>query len=134
MEGTTQAIFAWRHVEHGDCLSQRTLRERHTRQLRNLGARAGADTGILSEAGDLAFFSEFKAEAPALALFGENASDPVTASPCDMLYSENLRYDTGLLVLILSSSLLMSTMDHEEADTRCLSAKPAKVLQASDRR
>ena len=125
-------MFAWRHVEQGDCLSQRTLRERHTRQLRNFGARAGADTGIISEAGDLAFFSEFKAEAPALALFGENAPDSATASPCDMMHSENSRYDTGLLVFIQSSSLLMSNMGHKEADTRCLSAKPAKLLQVSD--
>lgn len=50
-------------------------------QLRDLGAFAGADIGVLSE---VAFFSELKAEVAALS--GEVASDLDTAS-CDMLES-----------------------------------------------
>jgi hypothetical protein len=69
VDGKTQAIFARRQLEHGDCLSQRTLRLRHTTQLRNFGAGAGADDGFLSEP---------EAEA---------ATDAVTAATCDMLQS-----------------------------------------------
>lgn len=85
-------MFAWRHLEHGDCLSQRTLRERHMRQLRNFGASAGADDGFLADADGFAFFSEPKAETPAIAFSGEVATDPVTAGTCDILQSGNGRY------------------------------------------
>jgi hypothetical protein len=63
VDGKTQAIFARRQFEHGDRLSQRTLRLRHTMQLRNLGGGAGGDDGVLADAGEFAFFSEPKADA-----------------------------------------------------------------------
>ncbi len=88
MDGKTQATFARLQLEHGDCLSQRTLRLRHMTQLRNLEASAGADDGVLAE---VAFFSEPKAEAAALAFPGEVPTDPVTASTCDMLQSDDGR-------------------------------------------
>jgi hypothetical protein len=47
-------MFARRQFEHGDSLSQRTLRLRHTTQLRNLDAMGGPPW----QAGALAFFSE----------------------------------------------------------------------------
>ena len=117
VDGKIQAIFAERHLEHGDCLSQRTLRVRHRRQLRNFGASAGADDVILADAGEVAFFSEPKAEAPAIALSGEDVTDPVTASTCDILQSDNQRYDSGRLVVILSS-LLTPVWLYKEADVR----------------
>lgn len=76
LEGTTQAIFARRQLEQGDCLSQRTFRLRHTTQLRGLEVRPapGVDAdGSLFTAGDLAFFSALEAKAPAtVALDDEN--------------------------------------------------------------
>lgn len=55
-DGETQAIFARRQLEHGDCLSHRTLRVRHTMQLRLFGL------GVLSRRtvciGELTSFSE----------------------------------------------------------------------------
>lgn len=69
----TQAIFARRQFEHGDCLSQRTLRLRHTMQLRNFD-----DDELLADTAEVAFFSEFESEAPA---------GTVTAATCDMLQS-----------------------------------------------
>ena len=117
VDGKTQAKFARRHLEHGDCLSQRTLRVRHRRQLRNLGASAGAGDGLLADAGEVAFFSEPKAEAPAIAPSGEVATDPVTASTCDILHSIDGRYYFGPLVVILSLSLT-PLWCCEEADTR----------------
>lgn len=50
--GKTQGILARRQFEHGDCLSQRTLRLRHTTQLRSLGAAEDADVvGAGADAG-----------------------------------------------------------------------------------
>ena len=73
-------------------------------QLRNFDASAGVDDGVLelADLGELAFFSEPKAKAPANALAGEVANDPVTANPCDILQSDNERYEIGRLVMILS--------------------------------
>jgi hypothetical protein len=59
-DGKTQGIFARRQLEHGDCLSQRTLRRRHTTQLCNFGADVIA--GAVDAAGGLAFFSDPNAE------------------------------------------------------------------------
>lgn len=86
MDGNTQATFARLQLEHGDCLSQRTLRLRHMTQLRNFDASAGVDDGVLADASELALFSEPKAKAPALAFTGE-AADPGTANICDILQS-----------------------------------------------
>ena len=87
-------------------MSQRTLRLRHTTQLRSFVADAGADDGFLADAGEVAFFSEPEAEAPALTLLpGEVAADPGTASTGDILQSGNERYYTGRLVVTLSSLL-----------------------------
>jgi len=69
-------MFARRQVEHGDCLSQRTLRLRHTTQLRSFGADAA---GVVADAGEVAFFSE-----PGL----DAAMATVTAGTCDMLQSQ----------------------------------------------
>ena len=54
VEATIQAMFARRQLEHGDCLSQRTLRERHTTQLRKFGFGAAfGGAGLEAEtAGD----------------------------------------------------------------------------------
>ena len=82
VDGKTQATFARLQLEHGDCLSQRTLRFRHMTQLRNFDASVGVDDGVLADASELAFFSEPKAKAPAL-----EAADPVTANICDILQS-----------------------------------------------
>jgi hypothetical protein len=71
-----QAIFARRQLEHGDSLSQRTFRVRHTTQLRSFGA----DELLRPDAGDVAFFSETE-EAPALEI--------VTGGTCDMVESDN---------------------------------------------
>ena len=77
-------------------------------QLRNFGAGAGIDDGVL--AGELAVFSEPKAEALALALFG------------DMLQSDtyNGGYYSGRLEVTLSP-LLTSALRCEEADARFFS-------------
>lgn len=115
----TQAIFARRHLEHGDCLSQRTLRVRHAMQLRNFGAGACADE-VLADAAEVAFFSEPKAEAPALALSGEVATDPVIASTCDMLQSDDGRYYPDRLV-VLFSSFLTPALRCEDADAHFFS-------------
>ena len=85
VDGKTQATFARLQLEHGDCLSQRTLRLRHMTQLRNFDASAGVD-GVLADASELALFSEPKAKAPAFA-FADEAADPVTANICDILQS-----------------------------------------------
>ena len=107
VDGKTQAIFAWRHLEQGDCLSQRTLRVRHTRQLRNFGGRAGADNGILVEAGEDAFFSEHEAEGSALASCDEVATGPVPADILRILQQSIDRrgYYLSRLVVTLSSLL-----------------------------
>ena len=76
-------------------------------------------------AGDVAVFSEPKAEAPALALSGEAATDPVTARTCDMLQSGNGRYYSGRLSVTLSS-LLTPALCCEEADARLFSL-PTRV-------
>lgn len=60
-EGTTQAMLARRQLEHGDCLSQRTLRLRHTTQLRGFLAETEA---VAAETGVLASFSDAETEAP----------------------------------------------------------------------
>ena len=101
VDGKTQATFARLQLEHGDCLSQRTLRLRHTTQLRNFEASAGADDGVLADAGEVAFFSEPRAEAPALTFPGEVATDPVIASTCDMLQTGHRRYYPGRLMKTL---------------------------------
>lgn len=49
--GKMQAIFARRQFEHGDCLSHRTLRFRHTTQLRNLGGAAEVEWDPLDAVG-----------------------------------------------------------------------------------
>lgn len=73
-----QAIFPRRQFEHGDSLSQRTFRARHTAQLRRfgpgvragVGAGAGADGSLLTGAGVVvAFCSE---------------GEMVTGGSCDM--------------------------------------------------
>ena len=78
-------------------------------QLRNFDASAGVDDGVLelADSGEVAFFSELKAKAPALALAfaGEVANDPVTASPCDILQSGHGPYCIGRLMIILSPSM-----------------------------
>ena len=95
MDGKTQARFALRQVEHGDSLSQRTFRVRHTTQLRSFGAGAGVDAGtgagadklLVPDAGDVAYFSEAEAKVPALA--GSVAAEIVTGGTCDMVESDN---------------------------------------------
>lgn len=119
VEGKTQAIFAWRHLEQGDCLSQRTLRVRHTMQLRNFGAGVGANDGILADADEFAFFSEPKAEGPALAL----------ALSGDMLQSGNGHVYSGRLVTILSSlSKPASCCKVADARLFSLSTRAAEVV------
>ncbi len=77
VEVSTQAIFARRQFEHGDCLSQRTLRLRHVTQLRSFGVGFGVgfgpEDGVFVEVGELALFSASKAET-------------VTSGRCDMLH------------------------------------------------
>jgi hypothetical protein len=116
VDGKTQAMFAWRQLEHGDCLSQRTLRLRHTTQLRNFSAGAGADDRVLADADEVAFFSELKAEAPPSALPGGVATDTVAAGTCDMLQWGNWRYYSSRLVVTLPS-LSTPAWCCEEADT-----------------
>ena len=109
----TQAIFARQHLEQGDCLSQRTLRVRQAIQLRNFDACAGADDGVLADAAEVAFFSGPEGEAPALALAlsGEVATNPVSASTCDMLQSVMcsivLADSVYLLLLALDACLVL---------------------------
>jgi hypothetical protein len=55
-------MFARRQLEHGDRLSQRTLRVRQTTQLRDCKAVGLADDDPLSETGELALFSGADAE------------------------------------------------------------------------
>ena len=76
-------------------------------QLRNFDASAGVDDGVLelADSGEVAFFSELKAKAPALAFAGEVANDPVTASPCDILQSGYGPYYIGRLTTISSPSM-----------------------------
>lgn len=57
-------MFARRQFEHGDFLSQRTLRLRHTTQLRSLAVALG---------GELARFSASENEATALIVSGADA-------------------------------------------------------------
>lgn len=57
-------MLARRQFEHGDFLSQRTLRLRHTTQLRSLGVALG---------GGLARFSAPETEATALMVSGVDA-------------------------------------------------------------
>jgi hypothetical protein len=59
LAGNTQAIFARRQLEHGDSLSQRTLRLRQTTQLRSFGVHAVE--GGNGEVGALAFSSAAEA-------------------------------------------------------------------------
>ena len=49
--GKTQAIFALRQLEHGDCLSHLTLRDRHVLQLRNFCAGLDVDNGVILDVG-----------------------------------------------------------------------------------
>lgn len=88
-------------------------------QLRNFGAGACADE-VLADAAEVAFFSEPKAEAPALALSGEVATDPVIASTCDMLQSDDGRYYPDRLVVLLSS-FLTPALRCEDADAHFFS-------------
>lgn len=120
MDGKTHATFARLQLEHGDCLSQRTLRLRHTTQLRNFDASAGVDDGGLADASELALFSEPKAKAPALAFPGE-AADPVAANTCDILQSGHGRYVSGRLMAtlsLLSHLPCIDCIDCKEADAR----------------
>ncbi len=74
-------------------------------QLRDFGPGAGVDGGVPADAGEIAFFSEPKAEAPALAVSGAAVTEPVTASTCDILQSDLRRYYSSRLVVPLSSLL-----------------------------
>lgn len=88
MDGKTQAIFARRHLEHGDSLSQRTFRVLHAIQLRSC-----------ADEGDVIFFPEGEAkEAPALAGGAGVAAEIVTGGTCDMM-DGNRRTDSVLRVL-----------------------------------
>ncbi len=71
-------MFARQQLEHGDCLSQRTLRLLHIWQLRSFGADAGVgpDDVVLGNPREIAIFSESGAEA---------AIDAVTSGTCDIL-------------------------------------------------
>ena len=99
-------------------------------QLRNFGTGAGAD-GVLADAGEVAFFSEPKAEAPALAPSDEIDTDPVTASICDMLHSGDERYYPGRLVVTMSS-LLMPALCCKEADAHLFSLPRYLTLPEQD--
>ena len=61
VDGKIQATFARLQLEHGDCLSQRTLRWRHITQLRNFDVSAGVDDEVLelADSGEVAFFGCF---------------------------------------------------------------------------
>lgn len=56
-----QVMPALRQFEHGERLSQRTLRLRHTTQLRDFNGPAEFNTPVLAEASEV---SEFTAVAP----------------------------------------------------------------------
>ena len=60
LEGKTQSMLARRQLEHGDNLSQRTLRLRQTTQLRSFDGGAGEAAD--GEAEDLACSSEVEPE------------------------------------------------------------------------
>jgi len=75
-EGKTQGIFARLQFEHGDCLSQRTLRLRHIMQLRGFGVKVSAMEALPSEA-ELAPFSRSGAD-PEADIVDAGASDMVT--------------------------------------------------------
>lgn len=79
--GKIQAMFARRQFEHGDCLSHRTLRARHTTQERNFGAEVlvGAVDGFIGDASDIASFSGLEAR---------SCPESLTAASCDMSQSE----------------------------------------------
>lgn len=49
LDGTTHSMLARRQLEHGDSLSQRTLRLRHTTQLRGLRGRDASADGDVEE-------------------------------------------------------------------------------------
>lgn len=68
LDGNTQAIFARRQLEHGEVLSQRTLRRRQMTQLRNFGA-AGGELVVVVVVG-VACFSEGEAEPTAAPVVG----------------------------------------------------------------
>lgn len=46
LDGTTHSMLARRQLEQGDSLSHRTLRERHTTQLRGFALPADADVDV----------------------------------------------------------------------------------------
>ena len=71
MDGTTQGILALRQLEQGESLSHRTLRLRHTTQLRSFAVGA-----------DLALFSGAEAESGARGGVGSGAegSDAICGS------------------------------------------------------
>jgi hypothetical protein len=69
-------MFARRQFEHGARLSQRTLRLRHTTQLRGFGVAS-----LRPEASNLALFSASEADANAPGV----SSTPVLGIPCDIL-------------------------------------------------
>ncbi len=71
-------MLARRQLEHGDCLSHRTLRLRQTTQLRNFGALADANDGPLADVDKVALFSGPEAEV---------ANDTASADTCDILQS-----------------------------------------------
>ncbi len=71
-------------------------------QLRDFGPGAGVDGGVPADAGEIAFFSEPKAEAP---VSGAAVTEPVAASTCDILQSDLRRYYSSRLVVPLSSLL-----------------------------
>lgn len=79
--GKTHAMFARRQFEHGDDLSQRTFRLRHTIQLRSF-ATADVVWRVPSALADgFALFSAFEAEACAL----PRVADIVAGSVWDIL-------------------------------------------------
>jgi hypothetical protein len=85
-------MLARRQLLHGDLLSQRTLRVRHTRQLRDCAVVGLAGDDPFSEAGEFAFFSEADADS-AMALF--------TAAVCRVRavgVSEGLGYTTVSII------------------------------------
>ena len=72
-------MFARRQLEHGDRLSQRTLRVRHTAQLRDCDVVGLVDDDLISGAGEFAFFSEADAD---------SAIDALTTGICSIRQSE----------------------------------------------
>lgn len=133
VDGVTQAIFALRQLEHGDCLSQRTLRLRHTTQLRNFDDGAGADNRVPADAGEVAFFSELEAEAPtpvpAPAVPGGVATDTVAASSCDI----SIVVVVGAMILATSGKLTIVTFSlpkSTRAEPKAASPVPVRASQA----